>query len=121
MGCTPSIHVNQTGVVYCRDSDDSNSPRASHSATVITGTTLVRAETTETSHTSTGRSKRLTDFNAVSCTGTSYKFESSADSITNKVSLHEQCIDVLLFVCSSSFVTCPFAVINSSQVNVNEC
>lgn len=28
MGCTPSIHVSQTGVVYCRESDDSagNSP-----------------------------------------------------------------------------------------------
>ena len=29
MGCTPSIHVSQTGVVYCRESDDSNSPRPS--------------------------------------------------------------------------------------------
>jgi hypothetical protein len=38
MGCTPSIHVSQTGVVYCRDSDDSNSPRPSatfHSHTVV--------------------------------------------------------------------------------------
>lgn len=59
MGCTPSIHVNQTGVVYCRDSDASNSPRASHSATVIASTTVVRADaTTETSHASSVRSKR---------------------------------------------------------------
>ena len=29
MGCTPSIHVSQTGVVYCRESDESNSPRPS--------------------------------------------------------------------------------------------
>lgn len=36
MGCTPSIHVNQTGVVYCRDSDESNSPRGSYSATIHT-------------------------------------------------------------------------------------
>ena len=58
MGCTPSIHVNQTGVVYCRDSDASNSPLASHSATVIAGKTVVRAETTDISHSSTtGRAK----------------------------------------------------------------
>lgn len=61
MGCTPSIHVNQTGVVYCRESDGSNSPRASHSATVIAGNTVVRAETTETSHSST-RSKRFLEY-----------------------------------------------------------
>lgn len=58
MGCTPSIHVNQTGVVYCRDSDASNSPRASHSATVIASTTVVRTDQTETSHSSSVRSKR---------------------------------------------------------------
>ncbi|XP_059156380.1 high affinity cAMP-specific and IBMX-insensitive 3',5'-cyclic phosphodiesterase 8B-like [Physella acuta] len=29
MGCTPSIHVSQTGVVYCRESEDSNSPHPS--------------------------------------------------------------------------------------------
>lgn len=27
MGCAPSIHVSQSGVIYCRDSDESNSPR----------------------------------------------------------------------------------------------
>ncbi|XP_051907444.1 high affinity cAMP-specific and IBMX-insensitive 3',5'-cyclic phosphodiesterase 8B isoform X1 [Hippocampus zosterae] len=26
MGCAPSIHVSQSGVIYCRDSDESNSP-----------------------------------------------------------------------------------------------
>ena len=58
MGCTPSIHVNQTGVVYCRDSEASNSPLASHSATVIAGKTVVRAETTDHSHSSSsGRAK----------------------------------------------------------------
>ncbi|XP_005098745.2 high affinity cAMP-specific and IBMX-insensitive 3',5'-cyclic phosphodiesterase 8B, partial [Aplysia californica] len=29
MGCTPSIHVSQTGVMYCRESEESNSPRPS--------------------------------------------------------------------------------------------
>lgn len=29
MGCAPSITVSQSGVVYCRDSDESNSPRPS--------------------------------------------------------------------------------------------
>lgn len=63
MGCTPSIHVNQTGVVYCRESDGgSNSPRASHSATVIAGNTMVRTETTDTSH-SSARSKRHVEYN----------------------------------------------------------
>ncbi|KAL4684478.1 hypothetical protein H8959_022172 [Pygathrix nigripes] len=27
MGCAPSIHVSQSGVIYCQDSDESNSPR----------------------------------------------------------------------------------------------
>ncbi|XP_004647851.1 high affinity cAMP-specific and IBMX-insensitive 3',5'-cyclic phosphodiesterase 8B isoform X1 [Octodon degus] len=27
MGCAPSIHVSQSGVIYCRDSDESSSPR----------------------------------------------------------------------------------------------
>ncbi|XP_004411245.1 PREDICTED: high affinity cAMP-specific and IBMX-insensitive 3',5'-cyclic phosphodiesterase 8B isoform X5 [Odobenus rosmarus divergens] len=31
MGCAPSIHVSQSGVIYCRDSDESNSPRQSTS------------------------------------------------------------------------------------------
>ncbi|XP_040585063.1 high affinity cAMP-specific and IBMX-insensitive 3',5'-cyclic phosphodiesterase 8B isoform X9 [Mesocricetus auratus] len=31
MGCTPSIHVSQSGVIYCRDSDESNSPRQTSS------------------------------------------------------------------------------------------
>ena len=47
MGCTPSIHVSQTGVVYCRESDDSNSPRPSaySSATFHTSHThVVRRE-----------------------------------------------------------------------------
>ncbi|KAM8793338.1 LOW QUALITY PROTEIN: high affinity cAMP-specific and IBMX-insensitive 3',5'-cyclic phosphodiesterase 8B-like [Eudromia elegans] len=29
MGCAPSIHVSQSGVIYCRDSDESNSPHQS--------------------------------------------------------------------------------------------
>ncbi|NWR73767.1 PDE8B phosphodiesterase, partial [Centropus unirufus] len=32
MGCAPSIHVSQSGVIYCRDSDGSNSP---HQTTTI--------------------------------------------------------------------------------------
>ncbi|XP_069887322.1 high affinity cAMP-specific and IBMX-insensitive 3',5'-cyclic phosphodiesterase 8B isoform X4 [Dipodomys merriami] len=32
MGCAPSIHVSQSGVIYCRDSDESNSPRQSSRA-----------------------------------------------------------------------------------------
>ncbi|XP_025923550.1 high affinity cAMP-specific and IBMX-insensitive 3',5'-cyclic phosphodiesterase 8B isoform X6 [Apteryx rowi] len=32
MGCAPSIHVSQSGVIYCRDSDESSSP---HQTTTI--------------------------------------------------------------------------------------
>lgn len=32
MGCAPSIHVSQSGLIYCRDSDESNSP---HQTTTI--------------------------------------------------------------------------------------
>ena len=92
MGCTPSIHVNQTGVVYCRDSDTSNSPRASHSATVIASTTVVRTETTETSH-SSSRSKRYGGPMSVG-----YSFETGnmtshvEDNGPPKVSLVQHCM-----------------------------
>lgn len=36
MGCAPSIHVSQSGVIYCRDSDESNSP---HQTTTISQST----------------------------------------------------------------------------------
>ncbi|KAM9820508.1 high affinity cAMP-specific and IBMX-insensitive 3',5'-cyclic phosphodiesterase 8B [Neosynchiropus ocellatus] len=36
MGCAPSIHVSQSGVIYCRDSDESNSPH--QTATISQGT-----------------------------------------------------------------------------------
>lgn len=47
MGCTPSIHVSQTGVVYCRESEDSNSPHpASLNATFHAGHThVIRGDT----------------------------------------------------------------------------
>nr|KAF6366831.1 hypothetical protein mPipKuh1_013280 [Pipistrellus kuhlii] len=35
MGCAPSIHVSQSGVIYCRDSDESNSPH--HTTSVSQG------------------------------------------------------------------------------------
>ncbi|CAH1797928.1 unnamed protein product, partial [Owenia fusiformis] len=44
MGCTPSIHVSQTGVVYCRDSDESTSPRPSN----LTGATGTKISDTAT-------------------------------------------------------------------------
>lgn len=57
MGCTPSIHVNQTGVVYCRDSDESNSPGASYSAAYHTQ--ITRSEATEmTSGTRSGSTSK---------------------------------------------------------------
>ncbi|XP_069794187.1 high affinity cAMP-specific and IBMX-insensitive 3',5'-cyclic phosphodiesterase 8B [Narcine bancroftii] len=39
MGCAPSIHVSQSGVIYCRDSDESNSPH--QTTTISQGTTTV--------------------------------------------------------------------------------
>ncbi|GAB0203911.1 high affinity cAMP-specific and IBMX-insensitive 3',5'-cyclic phosphodiesterase 8B [Grus japonensis] len=36
MGCAPSIHVSQSGVIYCRDSDESNSPN--QTTTISQGT-----------------------------------------------------------------------------------
>lgn len=97
MGCTPSIHVNQTGVVYCRDSDASNSSRASHSATVIASTTVVRADTTEA--TSSLRANRYCGSSSVG-----YSFDTgnvtsySDDSGPNKVSgEHGHCVE--LFRC----------------------
>ena len=59
MGCTPSIHVNQTGFVYCRDSDELTSQHTSQTATITAGKAVVLAETTELSHSSSsGRVKR---------------------------------------------------------------
>uniref|UniRef100_A0A4W3GJ51 Phosphodiesterase n=1 Tax=Callorhinchus milii TaxID=7868 RepID=A0A4W3GJ51_CALMI len=39
MGCAPSIHVSQSGVIYCRDSDESNSPH--QTTTISQGTATV--------------------------------------------------------------------------------
>ena len=51
--------MNQTGVVYCRNSDESTSQHASQSATIIAGKGVVLAETMELSHSSSsGRVKR---------------------------------------------------------------
>ncbi|XP_064592382.1 high affinity cAMP-specific and IBMX-insensitive 3',5'-cyclic phosphodiesterase 8B isoform X2 [Zonotrichia leucophrys gambelii] len=39
MGCAPSIHVSHSGVIYCRDSEESNSPH--QTATISQGTTTL--------------------------------------------------------------------------------
>ena len=58
--------MNQTGVVYCRDSDESTSQHASQSATIIAGKAVVLAETTEVSHSSSsGRVKRRDNSNLI--------------------------------------------------------
>ena len=54
--------MNQTGVVYCRDSD----VLTSQSATIIAGKTVVLTETTELSHSSsTGRVTRQDKSNLI--------------------------------------------------------
>ncbi|KAL4004416.1 glycerophosphoinositol inositolphosphodiesterase [Sarotherodon galilaeus] len=40
MGCAPSIHVSQSGVIYCRDSDESNSPHQTTTISQGNATTL---------------------------------------------------------------------------------
>ncbi|XP_013884087.1 high affinity cAMP-specific and IBMX-insensitive 3',5'-cyclic phosphodiesterase 8B [Austrofundulus limnaeus] len=40
MGCAPSIHVSQSGVIYCRDSDESNSPHQTTTISQSTAATL---------------------------------------------------------------------------------
>ncbi|XP_066469611.1 high affinity cAMP-specific and IBMX-insensitive 3',5'-cyclic phosphodiesterase 8B [Tiliqua scincoides] len=40
MGCAPSIHVSQSGVIYCRDSDESNSPHQTTTLSQGTAATL---------------------------------------------------------------------------------
>ncbi|KAF7650408.1 hypothetical protein LDENG_00126590, partial [Lucifuga dentata] len=40
MGCAPSIHVSQSGVIYCRDSDESNSPHQTTNISQGTAATL---------------------------------------------------------------------------------
>ena len=79
MGCTPSIHVNQTGVVYCRDSDESTSQHASQSATVIAGATVVRAETIDISRNNTTDRLIPKDINTI------LEFETGTKNISSKV------------------------------------
>ncbi|KAJ3605165.1 hypothetical protein NHX12_027215 [Muraenolepis orangiensis] len=43
MGCAPSIHVSQSGVIYCRDSDESNSPHQTTTTISHPGTTAATA------------------------------------------------------------------------------
>ena len=60
--------MNQTGVVYCRDSD----VLTSQSATIIAGQIVVLTETTESSHSSSsGRVKRQDKSNLIEG-GTNY-------------------------------------------------
>uniref|UniRef100_A0A8C7GNK6 Phosphodiesterase n=1 Tax=Oncorhynchus kisutch TaxID=8019 RepID=A0A8C7GNK6_ONCKI len=40
MGCAPSIHVSQSGVIYCRDSEESNSPHQTTTISQGTAATL---------------------------------------------------------------------------------
>ncbi|XP_032069259.1 high affinity cAMP-specific and IBMX-insensitive 3',5'-cyclic phosphodiesterase 8B isoform X4 [Thamnophis elegans] len=40
MGCAPSIHVSQSGMIYCRGSDESNSPRQTAAVSQGTGATV---------------------------------------------------------------------------------
>ncbi|XP_013909147.1 PREDICTED: high affinity cAMP-specific and IBMX-insensitive 3',5'-cyclic phosphodiesterase 8B [Thamnophis sirtalis] len=40
MGCAPSIHVSQSGMIYCRNSDESNSPRQTAAVSQGTGATV---------------------------------------------------------------------------------
>ncbi|KAK9408477.1 high affinity cAMP-specific and IBMX-insensitive 3-cyclic phosphodiesterase 8B [Crotalus adamanteus] len=40
MGCAPSIHVSQSGMIYCRDSDESSSPRQTTTVSQGTAATL---------------------------------------------------------------------------------
>uniref|UniRef100_A0A8C8VID0 Phosphodiesterase n=1 Tax=Pelusios castaneus TaxID=367368 RepID=A0A8C8VID0_9SAUR len=40
MGCAPSIHVSQSGVIYCRDSDESTSPHQTAALSQGTAATL---------------------------------------------------------------------------------
>uniref|UniRef100_A0A8C5E3A0 Phosphodiesterase n=1 Tax=Gouania willdenowi TaxID=441366 RepID=A0A8C5E3A0_GOUWI len=41
MGCAPSIHVSQSGVIYCRDSDESTSP---HQTTTISHGLFIKTD-----------------------------------------------------------------------------
>lgn len=41
MGCAPSIHVSQSGVIYCRDSDESNSP---HQTTAVSHGLFIKTD-----------------------------------------------------------------------------
>ena len=48
MGCTPSIHVSQTGVIYCQDSDESSSPHNSGTVGGVKGGGHITATVTAT-------------------------------------------------------------------------
>ncbi|GFO30568.1 phosphodiesterase [Plakobranchus ocellatus] len=49
MGCTPSIHVSHTGVVYCRDNEEANSPPGVLTTSGATATTTTTATTVHVS------------------------------------------------------------------------
>ena len=76
--------MNQTGVVYCRDSDELTSQHASQSATIIAEKTVVLTETTELSHiSSSGRVKRQYRLNLIEG-GTNNSTVSNIMRITTK-------------------------------------
>lgn len=108
MGCTPSIHVNQTGVVYCRDSDESNSPRGSYSATIHTH--IIKTDSSEVTSISRpispGKQKRkdcrekevsTTSNNAVETQTTSVQMKNTDNEVTfGPMKLKQKNLSILL-------------------------
>ncbi|XP_056288325.1 high affinity cAMP-specific and IBMX-insensitive 3',5'-cyclic phosphodiesterase 8B [Pseudoliparis swirei] len=73
MGCAPSIHVSQSGVIYCRDSDESNSPHQTTTISQGTAATLhglfVKTDAAETIPSALTFQSRHSRNNSSSCRG----------------------------------------------------
>ncbi|TNN56981.1 High affinity cAMP-specific and IBMX-insensitive 3',5'-cyclic phosphodiesterase 8B [Liparis tanakae] len=73
MGCAPSIHVSQSGVIYCRDSDESNSPHQTTTISQGTAATLhglfVKTDAAETIPSALTYQSRHSRNNSSSCRG----------------------------------------------------
>ena len=96
MGCAPSITVSQSGVVYCRDSDESNSPKPSFSQQQIVHIrTGNAAELSDTGLSTTGTA--VTVFNKKERRGTiSIEAETQTSKSAVSMKVRNLCIAILM-------------------------
>uniref|UniRef100_A0A672PHU0 Phosphodiesterase n=2 Tax=Sinocyclocheilus TaxID=75365 RepID=A0A672PHU0_SINGR len=133
MGCAPSIHVSQSGVIYCRDSDESNSPHQTTTISQGTATTLhglfIKTDAADTIPSVIAYQSRHTRTNSLrerrenSCGHMCTEAETQTSSTSVKVSAAEERLGPMrltqepIQVESCLVILCMFEFVASKYVN----